>query len=220
MSEGVFQEVASKYDVIVVEGYDGVGKSTFIRGLLDTLGAKVYRPNYNYWQTVGLAPDQRWIIGASFFDFVNSGTIDFHRPLIIDRGILSAMVYNSPRLGKGYLQLIKDSNLSVLHVIVSTDRDSYDQYKKMRGVEGAVVPYEVVVQKTKLFVDYAVLLGLDYLTVSTKYSEDYARLVRGKCGSCGHYSYGVCKHPLHEGQVVSADQDRCDESTQKEVQDT
>lgn len=219
MSDINLVEVAKKYNVIIVEGYDGVGKSTFMKGLADSIGGTIYRPDYIYWQSVGLPKGSRWIIGASFFDFMKSRSIQLTRPLLIDRGILSAMVYNSPRLGKNYKTLIDESGLSVLHLIVNTDEESYKKYCSMRGSEGIPPTYRIVAEKTKLFIDYASLLGIDYLTVNNQYSEDYARLVGGKCGSCGHYSYGVCQHPIHRGRKVSPDTPRCEESAQKEVQD-
>lgn len=221
MSESInIMDVARKYNVIVVEGFDGVGKSTFIQGLLDSLGAQVYRPDYTYWQSMSLPDHYRWVIGASFFDFMRTESIQLTKPLIIDRGILSAMVYNSPKLGKNYKSLLEKSKLSVLHLIVTTDAESYKEYCRLRNSETPAPDYEIVASKTKLFIDYANLLGIDFMTINNKYSESYGRLVEGKCGSCGHYSYGICKHPLNSGMKVSPNMPRCSESSQKEVQDT
>ena len=211
-------ELVNQYDVIVVEGYDLVGKSTVIERLRVDIGAKIYRPDYNYWQGHHLPKQYRWVIGAGFFDGLSSRAFDLNSKLIIDRGILSGMVYTTPSAGKGYKELLQRTGLKVLHLLITTDRESYEHFCSCRNTEEHV-PYEVVVQKSKLFLDYANLLGLDFVTVSNKYDESYARLYAGKCASCGHYSYGVCTHPMRSGTPVDPSQERCDLSKDKEVQD-
>lgn len=221
-------ELASSYKIIVVEGWDCVGKSFILDTLSKSLGAPVYRPNYNYWQDHQLPQNLRWIIGAGIFDLISSKSVHLENQLLIDRGILSGMIYTSPAVGIGYKNLLDnfpkmsdgfDSDYKVLHVIVGTDEDSFNKFNELRGVGGVKTDYATVAMKTQLFIDYARLLGLDYIKVMNKYDEMYASKVRDHCGSCGHYSYGICKHPAQNGMKVSPFQDKCSVSGDLEVQD-
>lgn len=220
-------DLAKGYKIIVVEGWDCVGKSFILDSLSKSLGAPVYRPNYNYWQDHQLPQSLRWMIGAGIFDLISSKSIRIENQLLIDRGILSGMVYTSPAVGVGYKDLldsfprVEDGfpvNYNVLHVIVSTDEDSFNKFNELRG-SGVKSDYATVAMKTQLFIDYARLLKLNYIKVMNKYDLGYAEKVRDKCGSCGHYSYGKCKHPSQDGKRVTPFQDRCELSKDLEVQD-
>jgi len=217
------------YKIIVVEGWDCVGKSFILDNLSRSLGSPVYRPDYNYWRDHQLPQSMRWIIGAGIFDAIASKSMHIENKLLIDRGILSGMVYTSPAVGIGYKQLIDsfprkgrdgfNEDYKVLHLIVGTDEESFNKFNEMRGPGGIRTDYQTVAQKTQLFIDYARLMGLEYIKVMNKYDPQYAERVKGKCGSCGHYSYGVCKNPAKLGQRVSAFNTRCEYSNELEVQD-
>lgn len=222
------QDIVKKYKIIVVEGWDCVGKSFILDNLSKSLGAPVYRPNYNYWQEHRLPQNLRWMIGASIFDLISSKSVHIENQILVDRGILSGMVYTSPSVGIGYKNLIDsfpkttdgfDQDYKVLHLIVCTDEDSFNKFNEIRGAGGIKTDYQTVAMKTQLFVDYARLLGVDYIQVVNKYDQMYADKIKDCCGSCGHYSYGICKHPDRLGERVSPYQKRCTQSGDLEVQD-
>lgn len=221
------RDTVSKYKIIVVEGWDCVGKSFVIDNLSRSLGIPVFRPNYNYWTDHRLPQNLRWMIGASIFDMISSKCVHIENKLLIDRGILSGMVYTSPAVGIGYRDLLASfpkvndgfrENYNVLHLIIGTDEQSFKKFNEMRG-KPENFDYATVASKTQLFIDYARLLGLNYVKLMNTYNEDYASRVRDKCGSCGHYSYGVCRHPLTPGKTVNPFDARCSLSNDLEVQD-
>jgi hypothetical protein len=211
-------EILKTYPIIIVEGWDCVGKSTLIERLRGTLKAEVYRPNYIYWQSHNLPKSYRWVIGAGFLDVLSTGNVKLSSPLLIDRGILSGMVYNDPSIGKGYRELLRRLPYPVLHLIVTTDEASYLKMLEVRGED--VGDYATIHQKTKDFLSFASLLDIDYLLLSNSYDQDYADLVKGKCVSCRHYSYGFCNNPSVSPVplAVPPEKDQCEFSHSEEVQ--
>ena len=218
-SKKTLLEKILEYDIIVVEGYDGVGKTTFIRGLLPQINGIMYRPDYYYWESLNFPKKYRSFIGASILDFLSSVPKNpGDPPIIFDRGVLSGMVYTNPIVGKNYQYLISKSGRKVLHLIISTDEESYHKYAEMRGSDTELAPFSEVEKKTLDYITYAELLGLDYEVVSNLYNQDYADKSVDKCGSCGHYcADGYCSL-LHK--YVEFSTPRCSRSSTKEVQDS
>lgn len=222
-------DILKDYKIVVVEGWDCVGKSFILDNLSRSLGSPVYRPDYNYWQDHDLPNGLRWLIGASLFDAIASKSMHIENKILIDRGILSGMVYTSPAVGVGYKQMLDrfpragydgfDENYRVMHLIISTDEESFNKFNELRGPGNIHTDYTTVAIKTQMFIDYAKLLGVDYLKIMNRYDPIYAEKIKDKCGSCGHYSYGQCKHPNKCGLRVSPYQARCNVSNDKEVQD-
>ena len=117
-SKKTLLEKILEYDIIVVEGYDGVGKTTFIRGLLPQINGIMYRPDYYYWESLNFPKKYRSFIGASILDFLSSVPKNpGDPPIIFDRGVLSGMVYTNPIVGKNYQYLISKSGRKLLVLI-------------------------------------------------------------------------------------------------------
>ena len=95
------------------------------------------------------------------------------------------MVYTNPIVGKNYQYLISKSGRKVLHLIISTDEESYHKYAEMRGSDTELAPFSEVEKKTLDYITYAELLGLDYEVVSNLYNQDYADK-SGEIAFCFH----------------------------------
>lgn len=204
------------YDMIVVEGYDGVGKGKVIQELHERLGYPVYRPNYTFWMHHELPKKFRWMINASYLDILNSSGIT-PDPIIFDRGFLSGIVYNDLSLRNDHELLTK--NLSIFYVIVTCDEESYKKFKEIRGVDDGKTyeecdfyshMYEFVCENSP---------GMHYFIYQNTYEKEYGEQALKSCSGCGHYSYGRCMHPKKRGEEVHEDSPRCDDYAVKEVQD-
>lgn len=203
-----------KYRVVVVEGYDCVGKGRVIEELSKKLDAKVYRPNYNFWESHTLPRSLRWVIGASILDYF-SNTVKPDECIIFDRGMLSGAVYNNDSdVMIGYSDLIK--NLKVLHVLVTTDKASYERFAELRGEKSK--SYRVYLRYEGAFQNLIEENKLYYYPFINQYDEEYADSVGDTCQSCGHYSHNKCNNPKHIKSVKPTDH-RCENSKDKEVQD-
>ena len=81
-------------DVIIVEGYNGVGKSRVIDYLQNLLDVHAYRPDYVGWFRK-VPRDSRWIASLAFLDIVKNQEFKLDHKLLLDRGFLSGAVYNN-----------------------------------------------------------------------------------------------------------------------------
>lgn len=203
----------NKYHVVVVEGYDCVGKGRVIEELSKKLGAKVYRPNYNFWESHALPRSFRWVIGASILDYF-SNTVKPDEHIIFDRGMMSGAVYNDDfELLIGYRDLIE--NLKVLHVLIEASSQSRKKFEEIRGEKPDPTKY---LRYQHMFEDLIVCYKLDSYLFVNEYEEEYAKSVEETCQSCGHYSHNKCNNPKHVKSVKPTDP-RCEDSKDKEVQD-
>ena len=202
-------------DGIVVEGYDGVGKGYVLSKLYDYYGWVPYRPDYNKWQKLNLKPEDRWMISASFWDVYSSLEYLPESPILFDRGVISGAVYNNDRnLAETYKSFLRDNR--VLHILVTTDKDSYQKFNESRGSQENN-SWEDYLTYTSRYFEMFNISGVDYIVYTNHFNE--SEDLSEKCGGCGHYSYGVCRHPLYNNTEVDAHSDRCEYSRDKEVQD-
>ena len=211
--------------VIVVEGYESVGKGKVIRDLhRDLDNSVVYRPDYASW-CAKVPRYYRWVIFASCMDNLRvvSKIERLEGCYIFDRGALSGAVYNDAALSS-YLPTII-SKLKVLHILVTTDLRSYKKFQEIRGalLDEDSLAKELVLfhQYTELYRDALESSGIPYVEFHNIYNEDYAKTSSESCLSCGHYNYGICKNPKSSkfNEPVDSFSSRCSFSGEKELQD-
>lgn len=209
--------VQSDWDAIVVEGYDGVGKGRLLNYLSEKLGIYPYRPDYNFWQSYGLSQKDRWKISGYFWDiFSHFNNTSGSCSMLFDRGIISGAVYNHDEsIALNYKSLLRD--MKVLHILVTCDEEDY---YKFSGIRDSQTPanyqlYETYTNAYKKMLDIA---GVDYIIYENHYDESLAKSLSETCEGCGHYNYGICRHPSINKEV-DKNSLRCRHSIDKEVQD-
>lgn len=203
--------------IIVVEGYDGVGKGTLIENLSIFLPeVKVYRPDYNFWTKHQLPKSHRWAINAAYLDILKQTGTELKSPILFDRGMLSGMVYNDRSLSEDYKSLIK--GLNVFHIIVRCDESSFYKFKGVRGVDDNS-DYRTCKNYTDHFIVLAREMRIKFAIFDNDYDESFGALASVSCQGCGHYNRGKCENPDVPYTEVSPYQKRCEFSTRKEVQD-
>lgn len=204
-----------KYDAIVVEGYDGVGKGRVLEKISEILGVVPYRPDYNLWQKYDHRIIDRWKISGFFWDVFSHFNNSPLKPMLFDRGVISGAVYaEDDRIVKDYKKILRD--MRVLHILVTCSLEDYEKYQELRG--SRLADYEVCREYTKRYKDYFESAGVLYTIYENKYNEDTAKEVAQTCAGCGHYSYGICRHPDINSKV-DKHRKRCRKSNDKEVQD-
>lgn len=213
----------NRFDAIVVEGYDGVGKGRILDMISSTLSVTPYRPDYEFWQKYGLRPQDRWKISGFFWEIYNHFHLDsMGTPLLFDRGILSGAVYNNdPNIAKDYKSLLKGRR--VLHILVDCDIESYVKFCKVRNPniteEDISLECQKFVEYQRRYKEYLKLSKIIYCVYMNTYDKDIADTLASTCEGCGHYSYGRCRHPNNHGFRVNPLQTRCSLTYDKEVQD-
>lgn len=137
------------YKVIIIEGYEMVGKSTFIESLPVVFGSdytnnhvKIYRPSYEsikYDEVIGKG--NRVVLGMSVLDYFYSNS-DYMDTLIMDRGIVSSIVYRdmynqdsglTDDVVDNYIDFI--SKVSPVIVYINHLNDATAKYKYDKSVE-------------------------------------------------------------------------------------
>lgn len=222
MIEELIKKLDSEYsgfDAIVVEGYDGVGKGTILNELSSYYNITPYRPDYNLWQQFDHRKIDRWKVSGFFWDIFShfnnsSGSLS----MLFDRGVISGAVYNNDmRIAENYKKLLRD--MKVLHILVTCEKEDYFKFLRARNplikdseMEKEYLNYVIITGRYLESLEYA---GVDYICYSNKYEESVHTDV---CSSCGHYNYGICRHPLINREV-DANSARCAYSKDKEVQD-
>lgn len=205
------------YKIIIVEGYDGVGKGALIENLRYFLGgSKVYRPDYNFWTKHQLPKSHRWAINAAYLDILKQTGEEPRSVILFDRGMLSGMVYNDVGLSEDYKSLLGD--LKILHIIVRCDRSSFYKFKEVRGIDDGS-DYNACECCTELYIKLASEMKIDYTIFDNEYDESLGILSSRTCQGCGHYDRGKCVNPDVSYNEVSPYKERCEFSTRKEVQD-
>lgn len=214
-------EHKGEYSAIIVEGYDGVGKSRVLSLLSDHLGVTPYRPDYNFWQQYNLTQPDRWKMSGYFWDIYSHFFKDIpEKVMLFDRGMLSGAVYShDTRIAKDYKKITRDA--SILHILVTCSNVDYLRFQEVRGGK---TPEEIREQWTK-FLEYTAMYrdlletyDLTHIVYKNKYKEDLSDSLVETCEGCGHFSYGWCRHPIINCQV-NPKQHRCNLSYDKEVQD-
>lgn len=95
-----FYSALDFYDCIIVEGYECVGKSYFI-DILKKEGYPTYRPSYEKGMDNIIERSQRALPGIIAVDAHIQNTLRT-KPLILDRGLPSGLVYGQLLQGKTY----------------------------------------------------------------------------------------------------------------------
>lgn len=214
-------------DAIVVEGYDGVGKGRVLNLLSKVYSVTPYRPDYNLWQKYDHRQKDRWKISGFFWD-VYSHFTNIHltpmTPMLFDRGVMSGAVYSmddhiSESIAKDYKTLLRDRD--VLHILVVCDKEDFRKFQEIRSfylnkdIDGLWEDYE---EYTERYRKYFKLAGVKVVEYQNKYSSEDASSLLTTCSGCGHYSYGICRHPSINSKVDPS-QLRCSLSNDKESQD-
>lgn len=209
------------YDAIVIEGYDGVGKSKVLQELSQLSIVTPYRPDYNLWQKYGLAPTDRWKISGYFWDIYSHffRSEDNHPLMLFDRGVVSGAVYNNDiRILEDYHLMHRD--IRILTILVTCDLSDYSTFCVSRNPsithEEILSGYRNVQEYTKRYITMMDTVGIDYVSYHNTYDKDFSET----CGGCGHYNYGICMNSESGRYFVNMDDDRCQVSNMKEVQDT
>lgn len=205
-------------DAIVVEGYDGVGKGTIMNSISEHYHVTPYRPDYNLWQQFDHRKIDRWKVSGFFWDVYSHFNIHSSKLMLFDRGVISGAVYNNDMtIADHYKEMLRDS--VVLHVLVTCSDEDYLKFMRARNPEVSYDECERELERFHLYNSryYEALnrSGADYIVYENEYDDTISSQT---CKSCGHYSYGVCRHPQKNCEV-SGDNPRCALSNDVEVQD-
>lgn len=209
-----------KPDVIVMEGYNAVGKGLVTEQLLETMNYKVYRPDYNSW-VQRLPREYRWVIFSSVFDVLSNLGEEFSNVVLFDRGIFSGIVYNNDMsLTEYYKSIIK--NFRVLHILVTCSEEDYNKFLKVRNASKEL-NYENYAEYTERYIKAFQLAGADYIEYENIFMDTLN--YQDTCAGCGHYTShdNRCHNPIaikNGIHNVSHDRVRCEYSSQREVQDS
>ena len=210
---------SEKYDAIVVEGYDGVGKGKLLEYLSEIYGVTPYRPDYNFWQMFDHRPIDRWKVSGFFWDIYSHFNIKHDAPMLFDRGIFSGAVYNNdPTIVENYNSIVRNKN--ILYILVCCKESDFFTFAKIRGAKEEDIEENWInyLKYTLKYKEYFDLVGVNYIIYFNKLDESLLDL-KDSCGSCGHYNYGWCRHPFMNCHV-SKESKRCNYSCDEEVQDS
>ena len=220
-------------NMFVVDGSDCVGKTTFINHMLKiSNNFNYYRPDYEMWQGFKYPREYRWSIFMSLLDFWRSDslTMKYGHAMVVDRGILSGVVYNryygdhegSDKLLTEYVSKLKTARgLKVVHFILSpSTKGDHQTLMKSRGV--GMEELSTYRELDRGFRDLANddrMKALKVYLLDFKVSDVANDTI---CGTCSHYSaQGKCLNPnsLSYESSVAVTNPRCPNSGDKEVQD-
>lgn len=209
------------YDAIVVEGYDGVGKGKILEEISKSLGVTPYRPDYNLWQKYDHRQIDRWKISGFFWDVFSHFGKGPLQIMLFDRGVISGAVYNNdPNIAKDYKKLLR--NMRVFHILVVCDKEDYIKFLKSRFPDidefRAEFMWEDCSNYEKRYREYFELSGVEYVIYKNKFDDSLSEDLATKCAGCGHYNYGICRHPKKNCEV-DPNSPRCEYSNDAEVQD-
>lgn len=206
------------YRIVIVEGYDCVGKGRVINYLRQRLPDNYYyRPPYHTWAKL-VDKTSRWAICATMMEMFQTFGYPFHT-LILDRGSVCGAVYHPTEALKETLPNIFDG-LSIFHILVVTDEFSFTQFQTVRNSK-EILKYEDCLEITNRYQQCLEELDHPYIIFQSFYEDSYAELSKRTCQGCGHYADGICVncHSLYFKQVVPPNQKRCNKSSKKEAQD-
>lgn len=220
-------------NMFVVDGSDCVGKTTFINHLLKVSRKfDYYRPDYEMWQGFKYPREYRWSIFMSLLDFWSSDSlmIKSGHAMVVDRGILSGVVYNryygdhdgANRLLTEYVSKLKSAKgLRVAHFILSpSTRGDHQALIKSRGVGmEELSKYRELDRGFRDLANDDRVKALKVYLLDFKVSDVADNTI---CGTCSHYSaQGKCLNPnsLSYESSVAVTNPRCPNAGDKEVQD-
>lgn len=214
--EELFGLVSDDLGLAIVEGYDGVGKGRIIRELVYNFGWKVYRPDYRYWNN-HLDTKKRWLIMRAFMDLMKITKME--DTILLDRAMMSGAVYaEDVSIAHEMSARIKDLDMDVLHILVTTDKDSY---YKMQGVqlgeEIPRMPYSLCEKFTDRYRRYMDEAGIKYVEFNNSFNVKVGNKSMGRCGGCDSWnllrqeydSQKMVGHCAHWDREMPEDGDRC-----------
>jgi len=216
--------VHNLYDIIVLEGSECVGKTTLIDYLNKKFDWCTYRPDYNFWSDTRLPKDFRWAIFMSLIDFSISGGVMITSPILVDRGMLSGLIYNfkddeREKFLRIYEDRLRKTDLRVLHIFLTpTNEDTHRKMIESRVLEPTESGVSEIVEIDRKFKSLVEMSEtLDIITYEVKLNDE---IDDKYCTSCGHCFSGICQNinsPYFD-KVVTTNL-RCEHTYDKEVQD-
>lgn len=206
-------------ELIVVVGYDSVGKGTFIEQLAHALDIDIFYPDYNviskYTPREGL-----WTYFMYFLDWMSkiSGSYYFRKPVIVDRSSICGAVYHQDlQVAAQYAEYLKKIN--IMHILVTCSEEDFNKFKQVRGDKGDQTNYQEYKEITQRYQDYMDKFGLQYIEYQNRYDPEYGQLAKQTCAGCSFNKYGVCHHPANDLLEVNNYTPRCEHYRDKEIQD-
>lgn len=211
-------------EIIVVTGYDNVGKGTVINALCTGFGddIPVFRVDYNFWAKQ-LPTDKRWLIFKAFIDGYNTfkSYIASDIPFIFDRSSLCGAVYNNdPTIAAVYGEMMDGVNS--LHILVTCpSKEDYEAMQRVRGSSTVRWSYDEYLVYTERYRCYLNMLGLDWVEYVNSYNPVFGEDMSATCGGCGHFKSPRCTNPHSPmyGDLISPHSPRCSYSDKEEIQD-
>lgn len=205
----------NKLDLIIVCGYDNVGKGM----ILDLLSSKykVFHPDYKFI-CEHVSKEDRWTYFMYFLDILQTFKSSFQTetPLVFDRSSLCGSVYNNnPYIAKMYASKLKD--LNVLHVLVTCDKPTYVKLSEVRNND-TKFNYEDYLIYTERYKSYMNLLDISYVEYNNIYDETLGNYLSKVCGGCSHFKNNMCINPRGI-KSNKYDSERCEFTNDAEVQD-
>lgn len=171
-----------KADVVIVEGHDGAGKSHVVKELIKRLNIKVYRPDYGYWNK-HISTKKRWAISAPFFELIE--LVGIKEPLLIDRCMVSGSVYEDDVSIAERLASFTE-NIRILHVLVTTDKESYDRMQLNRTDKP--ISYKEFSDWMHKFKKTLNQVWLPHIEFQNVYSAEIGEATSTTCGGCDNWS--------------------------------
>lgn len=218
-------ETAVNQDFIIVVGYDNVGKGLVLDSVREFLNTKctfevpVFHPDYTITGK-HTPPEGRWTYFMYLTDFISKmrETFAVRCPMLIDRCALCGAVYNiDASIAEDYASRLTNSKLSVLHILVTTDEESYYKFQESRGSDQKFT-YDDYKFFTRLYKEFLDKYHIPYYEFNNAYDDTYADSVKGLCITCGHWKTNKCINPNGRSDTTW-DMIKCKHSSDKEVQD-
>ena len=211
------EEVKSNYDLIVVCGYDNVGK-VYVENIISN-GKPIFHPNYSLI-CKNVNKEGRWSFFMYFLTILNTfkDSIIKDKPLLFDRSSLCGAVYNNDiDIAREYSKMIKD--FKVLHILVTCEEESYLKFCSVRDSD-IKESYDLYKIYTERYRNYLNIFNLAYIEYINKYDEDLGNKLSSTCGGCKHFKDGVCiNRNVTDKSSISYKSKRCIYSKDKGVQD-
>lgn len=160
------------YDVVMVEGYEMVGKTTLVNKLSKEYNIAPLIVDYNLFNRDVIHPNDRYILGlSSISTMMSHPRYRFHKYkdkkefILMDRSLPSNLVYNEiykdeksydriELITESYIKLLKGKKILILHLQHtdkdifelyynnSKDRPTNDDYDKFIGVDESWIDYK------------------------------------------------------------------------------
>lgn len=157
------------YRYLIVEGFDSVGKTTFIDKLKDRnlLGdtRTFIQPDYKNFLGGIVEPSNRYLIGTTLNYLISKKLVNLdNTPIVIDRGIVSSLVYNE----------LYNQKVSAL-LQIAHDLSYVDMYGKLEGVGVIYLYHEEYSKARQLYEAHEVRESYDLFVDFDEYWSVYSK---------------------------------------------